>query len=54
MGLTAIPMQAETGPIGGNMSHEFQILASTGESALLRRSPEGGRLRGHPHLTSGA
>jgi len=34
MGLTAIPMQAETGPIGGNLSHEFQILASTGESAV--------------------
>ena len=34
MGLTAIPMQAETGPIGGNMSHEFQILAPTGESAV--------------------
>jgi prolyl-tRNA synthetase len=34
MGLTAIPMQAESGPIGGNMSHEFQILASTGESAV--------------------
>ena len=32
MGLTAIPMQADTGPIGGNMSHEFQILAQTGES----------------------
>jgi prolyl-tRNA synthetase len=27
-------MQAETGPIGGNMSHEFQILAQTGESAV--------------------
>jgi prolyl-tRNA synthetase len=35
MGLTAIPMQAESGPIGGNMSHEFQILASTGESAVF-------------------
>ncbi len=34
MGLTAIPMRAETGPIGGNLSHEFQILASTGESAV--------------------
>lgn len=34
MGLTAIPMQAETGPIGGNLSHEFQILASTGESEV--------------------
>ena len=27
-------MQAETGPIGGNMSHEFHILADTGESAV--------------------
>jgi prolyl-tRNA synthetase len=35
MGLTAIPMQAETGPIGGNMSHEFQILAQTGESQVF-------------------
>ncbi len=35
MGLTAIPMQAETGPIGGNMSHEFQILAKTGESEVF-------------------
>jgi prolyl-tRNA synthetase len=34
MGLTAVPMRAETGPIGGEMSHEFQILASTGESAV--------------------
>jgi prolyl-tRNA synthetase len=34
MGLTAIPMRADTGPIGGDMSHEFQILASTGESAV--------------------
>jgi prolyl-tRNA synthetase len=32
MGLKAIPMQAETGPIGGNLSHEFIILAETGES----------------------
>ncbi len=35
MGLTAIPMQAESGPIGGNMSHEFQILAQTGESRVF-------------------
>jgi prolyl-tRNA synthetase len=35
MGLTAIPMQAESGPIGGNMSHEFQILARTGESEVF-------------------
>ena len=34
MGLKAIPMQAESGPIGGNMSHEFIILASTGESEV--------------------
>ena len=34
MGLTAIPMRAETGPIGGDMSHEFQILARTGESEV--------------------
>ncbi|MEQ9435765.1 proline--tRNA ligase [Hyphomonas sp.] len=35
MGLTAIPMQADTGPIGGDMSHEFIILADTGESAVF-------------------
>jgi prolyl-tRNA synthetase len=34
MGLKAIPMAAETGPIGGDLSHEFIILASTGESAV--------------------
>ena len=34
MGLKAIPMAAESGPIGGDMSHEFQILASTGESRI--------------------
>ena len=34
MGLTAIPVQADPGAIGGNMSHEFQILAETGESTL--------------------
>lgn len=35
MGLTAIPMRAETGPIGGDLSHEFIILADTGESAVF-------------------
>ncbi len=35
LGLTAIPMRAETGPIGGDMSHEFIILASTGESEVF-------------------
>jgi prolyl-tRNA synthetase len=34
MGLKAIPMVADTGPIGGNLSHEFIILASTGESEV--------------------
>jgi len=35
MGLKAIPMAADTGPIGGDLSHEFIILASTGESEVF-------------------
>jgi len=35
MGLKAIPMRAETGPIGGDLSHEFIILAETGESGVF-------------------
>jgi prolyl-tRNA synthetase len=34
IGLSSIPMAAETGPIGGDLSHEFIILASTGESRV--------------------
>jgi len=34
MGLKAIPMRADTGPIGGDLSHEFIILAETGESEV--------------------
>jgi len=34
LGLTPISLRANTGPIGGNLSHEFQILAKTGESTL--------------------
>jgi prolyl-tRNA synthetase len=34
MGLKSIPMAAETGPIGGDLSHEFIILAETGESQV--------------------
>ena len=34
MGLKSVPMVAETGPIGGNLSHEFIILADTGESEV--------------------
>ena len=35
MGLKAVPMRAETGPIGGKDSHEFLILAATGESEVF-------------------
>ena len=34
LGLTPISLRADTGPIGGSLSHEFQILAKTGESTL--------------------
>ena len=34
LGLKAIPMVADTGPIGGDLSHEFIVLAPTGESAV--------------------
>ena len=49
MGLRAIPMQADTGPIGGDLSHEFIILAPSGESEVFfhkswERSPVCGRL----------
>jgi prolyl-tRNA synthetase len=35
MGLKSVPMKADTGPIGGDLSHEFIILASTGESEVF-------------------
>src|ERR1700756_2558566 len=38
MGLRSIPMVAESGPIGGNLSHEFIILAETGESGVFCNS----------------
>src|SRR5437588_3835165 len=38
MGLRSIPMVAESGPIGGNLSHEFIILAETGESEVFCHS----------------
>jgi prolyl-tRNA synthetase len=34
LGLKAVPVKADTGPIGGDLSHEFQILAETGESQV--------------------
>jgi prolyl-tRNA synthetase len=38
MGLKAIPMRADTGPIGGDLSHEFIVLADTGESEVFVES----------------
>ncbi|GLK52368.1 proline--tRNA ligase [Maricaulis virginensis] len=35
MGLKAVPMKADTGPIGGDLSHEFIVLAETGESEVF-------------------
>ena len=35
MGLKTVPMRAETGPIGGDLSHEFIVLAETGESQVF-------------------
>lgn len=35
LGLQAVPMRADTGPIGGDLSHEFIVLAPTGESAVF-------------------
>ena len=35
MGIKTIPMRAETGPIGGDLSHEFIVLADTGESEVF-------------------
>ena len=38
LGVKAIPMRADTGPIGGDLSHEFLILAETGESEVFCHS----------------
>lgn len=35
LGLKAIPMRADTGPIGGDLSHEFLVIADTGESEVF-------------------
>jgi prolyl-tRNA synthetase len=35
MGIQAVPMKAESGPIGGDLSHEFIVLAPTGESEVF-------------------
>ncbi|MBI1239590.1 MAG: proline--tRNA ligase [Alphaproteobacteria bacterium] len=57
MGLKSIPMRADTGPIGGDLSHEFIILAETGESqvfcdkALVDMEPPGADLDYEADLT---
>lgn len=38
LGLKAIPMRADTGPIGGDLSHEFIVVAETGESEIFYES----------------
>jgi prolyl-tRNA synthetase len=35
MGIQAVPMKAASGPIGGDLSHEFIVLAPTGESEVF-------------------
>jgi prolyl-tRNA synthetase len=48
MGLHAIPMRADTGPIGGDLSHEFIVLAPTGESDVFyHQNWEAGHDTGH-------
>jgi prolyl-tRNA synthetase len=59
MGLKAVPMRADTGPIGGDLSHEFIILADTGESAvfcdreLVDMAPPGLDPTSSPNSTAG-
>ena len=48
MGLKAIPMRAETGPIGGDLSHEFIVLADTGESAVYPATARCSTCRSRP------
>ena len=50
MGLKAIPMRADTGPIGGDLSHEFIILAETGESGGLLRPTLAGVRHPRPRI----
>ena len=55
LGLKAIPMRADTGPIGGDLSHEFIILADTGESQVFCHrdlSRSAGARRGRPISTT--
>jgi len=49
MGLSGIPMRADTGPIGGDLSHEFIVLAPTGESEVFYEPrDEKGAAGGYP------
>ena len=52
MGLRAVPVQADPGAIGGNLSHEFQILAETGESQLYYDAKFDELSRGDPDLAA--
>ncbi len=58
MGLKAIPMRADSGAIGGDLSHEFVILADTGESAAfchpdwMQADPLGERITSDEELSS--
>jgi prolyl-tRNA synthetase len=50
MGLQAIPMRADSGPIGGDDTHEFLVLAETGESrGVLRQRNHRSALRRPGH-----
>jgi prolyl-tRNA synthetase len=42
LGLKAVPVKADPGPIGGDLSHEFMILADTGESQVFAAPRPGG------------
>lgn len=51
MGLVAVPVRAPTGPIGGDLSHEFHILASTGESLIYYDKALNPIIQGHAEAT---
>jgi prolyl-tRNA synthetase len=50
MGLKSVPMRADTGPIGGELSHEFIVLADTGESQVLLPQRPGRHARPGPDV----
>jgi prolyl-tRNA synthetase len=48
LGLRGIPMRADTGPIGGDLSHEFIVLAPTGESEVFYEPRDGSEAADYP------